>query len=101
MHARAHAVSALTFRTFPRRALARYFAHQEIHAPDLKPPDSASIAACAGRNWTSPIGPEVTKLRGTLCSMASNLDASIGRFVDMLKAKNMWENTVLWLTTDK
>jgi len=32
--------------------------------------------------------------------MAHNLDTSIGRLVEMLKAKGMWDNTVLWLTTD-
>ena len=32
--------------------------------------------------------------------MASNVDAALGGFVEMLKAKDMWENTLLWLTTD-
>ena len=32
--------------------------------------------------------------------MASNVDTAIGTFVEMLKAKAMWENTVFWLTTD-
>ena len=32
--------------------------------------------------------------------MASNVDTAIGEFVDMLKAKGMWDNTILWLTTD-
>jgi len=77
-----------------------YFAHQEIHAPVEQPPDSASRQACIRNNITSPLGPEVTALRQRLCAMASNVDTAIGTFVDMLKAKGMWENTLLWLTTD-
>merc|ERR1719384_2044584 len=30
----------------------------------------------------------------------SRLDKSIGDFVEMLKVRNMWENTLLWVTTD-
>jgi len=32
--------------------------------------------------------------------MMSRLDQSIGDFVEMLKVRNMWENTLLWVTTD-
>eukprot|EP00966_Prymnesium_polylepis_P183299 4247991-Prymnesium_polylepis.1 len=81
--------------------LFMYFAHQEIHAPLEQPPEgSASRRACAGFNVTSPIGPDATADRHTLCTMVSNVDSAIGSFVQMLKAKGMWENTVLWLTTD-
>ena len=77
-----------------------YFAHQEIHAPLEQPPvDSPSRRACAGLNFTSPM-PDATADRHTLCTMVSNVDAAIGSFVRMLEAKGMWENTVLWLTTD-
>merc|ERR1719473_922029 len=32
--------------------------------------------------------------------MASAVDTDIGQLVGMLRAKGMWENTLLWLTTD-
>jgi arylsulfatase B/arylsulfatase I/J len=84
----------------PLTPMFMYFAHQELHAPDEEPPDSVSLQACATYEPASPIGQEASTLRKTLCSMASNVDAAIGRFVDMLKAKAMWEDTLFWLTTD-
>lgn len=84
----------------PAQPMFMYFAHQEVHAPLEAPPDGHSIQACADENVTSPIGKEVTAGRHTLCTMASNVDAAVGTFVDMLKAKGMWETTLFWLTTD-
>lgn len=84
----------------PSDPLFMYFAHQEVHAPLEEPPDSRSHQQCANQTVPSPIGPNVTAGRHTLCTMASNVDTAVGTFVDMLKAKGMWENTLLWLTTD-
>lgn len=38
--------------------------------------------------------------RHTLCAMTNRLDAAIGEFEDMLTKKGMWNNTLLWVTTD-
>merc|ERR1712146_553023 len=69
-----------------------YFAHQLIHQPLQNPPEAEHALACAKVT--------VTENRNTLCRMASALDKSIGDFADMLKAGGLWENTVLWITTD-
>lgn len=84
----------------PLKPMFMYFAHQQVHAPLEAPPDSASLDACAAENVTSPIGKDATAGRHTLCTMASSLDAAIGTFVGMLKTRGMWDNTLLWLTTD-
>jgi len=84
----------------PAEPMFMYFAHQEVHAPLEEPPDGASKTACAGEDVPSPIGKEATAGRHTLCTMASNLDSAVGTFVGWLKDKGMWENTILWLTTD-
>mmetsp|Transcript_69104 Transcript_69104/g.114875 ORF Transcript_69104/g.114875 Transcript_69104/m.114875 type:complete len:400 (+) Transcript_69104:24-1223(+) len=84
----------------PATPMFLYFAHQEIHAPLEDPLESHSRMACTGENVTSPIGAGATAGRHTLCTMASNVDAAIGTFVDLLKGKGMWESTLLWLTTD-
>ena len=49
-------------------------------------------AACAGVSSF----PE----RQTLCLMTSALDEEVGRFVADLKARGLWENTLLWVVTD-
>ena len=77
-----------------------YFAHQLIHDPLEQPPDAASKAACAKENASSPIGEWATVARHTLCTMASEVDTAVGEFVGMLQAKGMWEDTILWVTTD-
>lgn len=84
----------------PTQPMFMYFAHQEVHAPLEVTPDSVDLQACVHENVTSPIGKEATAGRHTLCTMASNMDTAVGVFVDMLKAKAMWDNTLLWLTTD-
>ena len=84
----------------PATPMFMYFAHQEVHAPLELTPDNASRVACVGENVPSSISDEATAGRHTLCTMASNVDSAIGAFVDMLKQKAMWENTLLWLTTD-
>jgi len=69
-----------------------YFAHQEIHIPLQAPPEPEYAELCADVTATGN--------RNTLCQMTARLDRSIGDFVDMLKARDMWENTLLWVTTD-
>ena len=77
-----------------------YFAHQLIHNPHEQPPDAASKAACAKENASSPIGEWATTARRTLCTMTSEVDTAVGEFVQMLEAKGMWNDTILWVTTD-
>ena len=69
-----------------------YYAQQEIHIPLERPPQGEHVQHCA--KVTS--NPE----RLTLCSMTSALDAEVGRFVADLKARGLWDNTLLWVITD-
>ena len=80
----------------------RYYAPQEVHAPlEETPSADPSQAVCAGApKAPSPIGDEVTAFRHSLCTMASDMDASIGAITATLEAKGMWEHTLLWLTGD-
>lgn len=73
-----------------------YFAHQQIHIPLQAPPGAKAEAACAHMKKTAPDGEN----RHVACTMMSALDTAIGDFVAMLKSKGMWEDTVLWVTTD-
>ena len=71
-----------------------YYAQQEIHIPLERPPadQPEHLAHCA----------KITSFpeRQTLCMMMSALDAEVGRFVADLKARGMWDNTLLWVVTD-
>jgi arylsulfatase B len=71
-----------------------YYAQQEIHVPLERPPadQPQHLAHCAAVSSF----PE----RQTLCMMMSALDAEVGRFVADLKARGLWENTLLWVVTD-
>lgn len=80
----------------PTKPLFLYFAHQEIHIPLEGPPEPEYTENCKAFKNTDPDGLN----RHTLCTMMSRLDQSIGDFVEMLKVRNMWENTLLWVTTD-
>jgi len=80
----------------PDEPLFLYFAHQEQHVPLQMPPEAKFAERCSYVNETDAAIPN----RLVLCSMMSRLDQAIGDFVQMLKAKGMWDNTVLWVTTD-
>jgi len=70
-----------------------YYAHESIHEPlQLPPPSRGAAEKCKAVN--------ATKNRNTLCQMMSVLDSSVGQFVEDLKARNLWENTVMWVTSD-
>jgi len=70
-----------------------YYAHQNIHEPlQLPKPDRGASTACAHVTET--------KDRNILCQMMFALDSAIGEFVDVLKKKKMWEDTIMWVTTD-
>merc|ERR1712113_497524 len=74
------------------KPLFLYFAHQEIHIPLQAPADAVFAEKCMSVN--------ATQNRQTLCKMTSQLDESIGQFVEMLRSSDMWSNTLLWITTD-
>lgn len=74
------------------KPLFLYFAHQEVHIPLEAPPGKKYEEACALVT--------ATDNRNTLCKMTNILDESIGDFVAMLKDHGMWENTLMWVTTD-
>lgn len=76
----------------PSKPLFLYFSHQQIHTPLQAPPGKEYEEACKGVT--------VTEWRNIVCRMTNSLDRSIGDFVDMLKARGMWENTLLWVATD-
>jgi arylsulfatase B/arylsulfatase I/J len=76
----------------PSKPLFLYFAHQQIHTPLEAPPGEEYEAAC--KSVTA------SKWRNIVCRMANSLDSAVGNFVDMLKARGMWEDTLLWVTTD-
>ena len=66
-----------------------YLAWNVVHGPNEAPPNYA--ASNAGiRN----------KDRRYLAAMVESVDDSIATIVDTLKGVNMWENTVLIVTTD-
>jgi arylsulfatase A-like enzyme len=69
-----------------------YYALQTVHTPLEAPPQPEHMENCA--HVTSSAG------RKTLCSMASALDAEVGRFIADLKAKQLWDSTVLWVVSD-
>jgi arylsulfatase A-like enzyme len=74
------------------KPMLMYFAHQEVHIPLMPPIDPSIDAVCA--NVT------VTENRNRLCRMAVELDRNVGTFVEELKAARMWDDTLLWVTTD-
>ena len=80
-----------------KEPLFLYFAHQVQHVPLQLPPGDFNKTSCA--KIDSPENPD-HRLRHTMCTMTSRLDGAIGDFVSMVKAKGMWEDTVMWVTTD-
>merc|ERR1711971_52667 len=79
-----------------REPMFLYFAHQVQHVPLQAPPGEKYSALCAHINKTLPDG----AYRHTMCSMTARLDEAIGEFVNMLKTKGMWDDTIMWVTTD-
>lgn len=80
----------------PTEPLFLYFAHQEQHVPLQGPPEAQYSTNCAAVKTSDPDG----KNRHTLCTMMSRLDTAVGDFVTMMKDGGLWENTVMWVTTD-
>lgn len=80
----------------PEEPLFLYFAHQQQHVPLQAPPGEVYSQNCAKIDKTLPQGAH----RHTMCAMTNQLDKAIGDFVSMLKDKGMWQDTVLWVTTD-
>lgn len=68
-----------------------YFAHQVAHVPLEAPPNSKFAAACS--KVTDP-------KRNVYCRMLAALDDSLQRVISQFKAKGMWDDTLLIVTTD-
>jgi len=79
----------------PSEPLFLYYAPQNIHEPLEMPPEDIYSENCA-KVQDSPQGPG----RHVLCTMMNRLDKAVANLEEMLKAKSMWDNTVLWVTTD-
>eukprot|EP01062_Namystynia_karyoxenos_P066514 TRINITY_DN60442_c0_g1_i1.p1 TRINITY_DN60442_c0_g1~~TRINITY_DN60442_c0_g1_i1.p1 ORF type:complete len:525 (+),score=110.65 TRINITY_DN60442_c0_g1_i1:134-1576(+) len=81
----------------PGKSLFLYYAHQEIHLPIEYPPDNKFQKVCGAVPKNVP-SPQMN--RQALCSMMANLDDQVGQFVGLLQRKNMWANTLMWVTAD-
>eukprot|EP00756_Hemistasia_phaeocysticola_P023279 Hpha_TRINITY_DN15882_c1_g3::TRINITY_DN15882_c1_g3_i4::g.189326::m.189326/K12375/ARSI_J; arylsulfatase I/J len=81
----------------PEKSLFLYYAHQEIHIPIEYPPESKYAQACAA---VPKDFPSAMMNRQALCAMMNDLDEAVGEFADLLKTKGLWENSLVWVTTD-
>ena len=72
-----------------------YFAEQTLHIPIEAPPEASYLENCANVK-----GGDALINRTVLCSMASRLDASIGRIESLLKKYGIWEDTIVWAVSD-
>jgi len=82
----------------PLQPLFLYLAHQTLHEPLQYPPEPKYAYKCKHVPHTK-VGPQSLD-RHTLCAMMNRLDDAIEEFVGMLSAKGMWNNTLLWVTSD-
>jgi len=81
----------------PEKPLFLYFAHQQLHIPLEGPREPEYAEECSKHiKITDPDGLN----RHTLCTMMNRLDRAIGDFEQMLKQRGLWENTLIWVTTD-
>mmetsp|Transcript_13173 Transcript_13173/g.25572 ORF Transcript_13173/g.25572 Transcript_13173/m.25572 type:complete len:552 (+) Transcript_13173:81-1736(+) len=77
------------------KPLFLYFAEQLLHIPIQAPPEEEHMEACK-----HVVGGSAAVNRTVLCSMASKLDSSMSQLVSLLKAKGMWDNTLIWVVSD-
>lgn len=80
----------------PSNKFFLYYAIQNVHEPLQYPPEKKYSDNCDHVAHTSIFGHD----RHTLCAMMSRVDAAIGQVETALKEKGMWDNTVIWLTSD-
>ncbi|CAE8612166.1 unnamed protein product [Polarella glacialis] len=79
----------------PEKPLFLYFAEQQLHIPLQAPPEAKYLEKCRGV-----VGSGDLTNRTVLCSMASRLDDSVGRLVSMLQNYGMWNNTLIFATSE-
>jgi len=72
-----------------------YYAPENIHEPLQMPPEKIYSENCA-HVQDSPEGPG----RHVLCTMMNRLDTTVLRLETLLKEQNLWNDTLLWVTTD-
>jgi len=86
-----------------------YWANQEIHIPLARPPNKKFIDACAKLpDAPYPMGDFGTKKadncvppnRRVLCAMMNEMDSSLAFLLETLKNRGVWDDTIIWLTTD-
>eukprot|EP01065_Artemidia_motanka_P007434 TRINITY_DN1369_c3_g1_i1.p1 TRINITY_DN1369_c3_g1~~TRINITY_DN1369_c3_g1_i1.p1 ORF type:complete len:525 (+),score=166.56 TRINITY_DN1369_c3_g1_i1:78-1577(+) len=81
----------------PGKSLFLYYTHQEIHIPIEYPPQAKYAELCS--KVPKDVPSEMMN-RQALCSMISDLDERVGDFVTLLKQKEMWSNTLMFVSTD-
>jgi len=80
----------------PSQKMFLYYAIQNIHEPLQYPPEEKYSNNCEHVAHTGIMGHD----RHTLCAMMSRVDTAIGQLETALREKGMWDNTVIWLTSD-
>lgn len=80
----------------PSQKLFLYYALQNVHEPLQYPPEEEYSTNCQHVAHTDIFGHD----RHTLCAMMNRVDTAIGKFETALKEKGMWDNTVIWVTSD-
>merc|ERR1712091_271430 len=77
-----------------RQPLFLYYAHQTIHAPiqELPEPLKSKYEPKCGKSSDS--------MRFIYCTKISYLDDTIGEFVQSLVEAGMWDNTLMFFSTD-
>jgi len=79
----------------PDKPFFMYYAPQNIHEPLEMPPEKKYSDNCA-HVQDSKMGPG----RHVLCTMMSRLDTTVLKLETLLKEQGLWENTLVWVTTD-
>jgi len=79
----------------PSKPFFMYYAPQNIHEPLQMPPEKKYSDNCA-HVQDSKMGPG----RHILCTMLSRLDTTVLKLEKLLKEQGLWNNTLIWATTD-
>ena len=72
-----------------------YYSNQLIHLPLESPPNPLHLEKCK-----NVVGGSESINRTILCAMTSQMDASFGEMVKLLKKKKIWNNTIIIAISD-
>ena len=75
-----------------------YVAHQSVHVPIM--PRSANDERCAGIASGTPASLPATRTRHAYCALLLDMDDAIGDLTQALVDHDMWNDTLVLLTTD-